>query len=518
MSSKRNKTVGLSLSVILALSATACSSQESKPAPSGDSSKPSEKQQPLNLRVMMAENAGQPILKDSVAIKEIQKKLGVTIDLEPVPGSNYTEKKRTLIATNNIPDIIRVDPADIKEYAHTGIFLPVSDYIDKYAPNFKKLMQQEPEMKKIMVDGKLYGFPVMANYRVQLAPAPVMRTDLLKQLNLKAPETFDELYTVLKKFKEAHPTSYPMTIRNGTRGLLGWIAYPLGSGFDIYYDKDAGGKWIFGPATPEFRSVLAYLNKLYSEKLLDPDYATNTAQIWQEKLGSGKSFFFYDNNSFAINFNKSLQASNKDAKFEVMPLMKNEKGQKRNYKYAPHWWSTFAISSKVKNPEEVVKFMDWLYSEEGVEVTNFGIQGEHFTKENGKYKVSDSVLNQYKDKQDPLRSMQSALGTGLLAFSAYINETPNAAISPPDLVRWAEMIQNEKAYDAETLAPPFNKEESDKIKQIKTQLDTMVNQEMDKFIMGVRPLSEYDAFIKQLRDKGATELEKIYNDANARLK
>jgi putative aldouronate transport system substrate-binding protein len=43
--------------------------------------------------------------------------------------------------------------------------------------------------------------------------------------------------------------------------------------------------------------VLAYFNKLYSEKLIDPDYAVNTPQTWQEKLSSGESLFYLDNNS-----------------------------------------------------------------------------------------------------------------------------------------------------------------------------------------------------------------------------
>ncbi|TDF99750.1 extracellular solute-binding protein [Paenibacillus piri] len=537
MAKKNKKMIALSSSLALTLVALAgCSSQSSSPPPAsspkteGQSQKsPDGKsaggklfEQPMTLKVMLPDGASQPIVADAPAIQEIFKKTNVKIELQPSPDTNYAEKVQTLLATNNIPDIIRIPKTnflDSAPLAKAGMFVAVTDHLD-VAPNLKKVIEENPEIKKMMIDGKLYGFPVMGKWKVRYGQLPLIRDDLLKKLNLQAPTSFEELYQVLKKFKEAYPDTYPITFRNGIANFLPYMAYALGSGYPIYYDPNVnGGKYVYGPAhASDFKPVLTYLNRLYSEKLLDPDYAVNTGQTWQEKLSSGKSLFYYDNNTYGLTFTKALQAKDPQAKFEQIRIMKNDKGQIRNYEYPKDWWHMFAVSSKVKDPKAVVKFMDWMYSDEGVLATNFGAEGEHYKLDNGKPVVLDSVLQKYLDKKDPFHAMQSALGTGLLAFATYVDERPLIAISPPELETWSKLMEQDKGYFQNIMDPPFNKEEMDKLKQLKTQVDTLVQQEIDKFIMGTRKLSDYDNFAKQLTDKGALDIEKIYNDANARLK
>ena len=65
--------------------------------------------------------------------------------------------------------------------------------------------------------------------------------------------------------------------------------------------------------------------------------------------------------------------------------------------------------------------------------------------------------------------------------------------------------------------PPLTSEEADRVKDILASMNTMLEQEYDKFIMGVKDISEYDAVIESAKDMGAAELEEIYNDALARL-
>jgi putative aldouronate transport system substrate-binding protein len=511
-----------SLSVIMAVTVAGCSSGEkqSKPeaappssAPAGSSGKLVDK--PVTFKVVLPENAAQPLVADAPAIQEIFKKTNIKVNLEPVPGSNYAEKKKTLMATNNVPDIMMLGRSELDQYARTGMFVPISDYL-QYMPNFSKVLEKTPDIKKLMIDGKLYGFPQMRKWGVRNGYVPMIRTDVLKQLNLQTPASFDELYTVMKKMKEAKPDSYPITFRLGVSYFLKYFAFNLGSGYKIYYEPEAG-KYKYGPAYPEFKPVLEYLHKLYKEKLLDPDYAVNTAQTWQEKLSSGKSLFYLDNNSFAVNFNKALQVKEPQAKFEQIPLLKNDKGQKRGLEYDLHWWDMYAISSKVSDPIAAVKLLDWMYGDEGVYTTSFGVQGEHFTLENGQPKVMQSVLDKFKDKQDPLRAMQSALGTGALGFAIYVDERPVVAISPPDLLAWSDLFAKDPGHFVNPLTPSFTKEETDKLKALQTKVDTIVDQEMDKFIMGVRPLEDFAKFSQQLIDNGALEIEKIYNAALARV-
>lgn len=474
---------------------------------------------PMTLQVTVRSGAVQPILKNSPALDEIERKTNVTIDLQLVPDTGYAEKLQTLLATNNITDIMYVNQGNTHfiEAANNGMFLPISDYME-HMPNFAKKLEENPDINLLRVNGKLYSFPTLGDWRLQLAATPVIRADLLEELNLDIPETFDDLYNVLKAFKQAYPDKIPYTNRLGAANILPSLSFAMGSGYKIYYDPDVdGGRYVYGPAYDDFKPVLEFLSKLYSEKLLDPDYAVNTAGTWQEKMSSDKALFFNDNNVFADNFNKVLQETNPKAKLDLLPVLKNHKGQQRNYMYAKNWLNSYAISANVKDPVSVVKFFDWMYSDEGTWITNYGIEGEHFRLENGQPVIMESVLDKYMQTADPFRVMQSELGTGSLNFAVNIDEHTLAATSSPDLVAWGERITEANGYFPLPGLPPLNDEELEQVKLLKSKVDTIVDQEIDKFIMGATPISEFGNFAQRLRDNGALEMEKIYNDAQKRF-
>ncbi|MEF3302354.1 extracellular solute-binding protein [Paenibacillus sp. GYB003] len=519
---KRYVPAALSVLLPAAVVMSACSASKGTDKPAGDGSDASKSANARTITVMRSDSSIQPVLKDSPALKQILAKTNVKINMEGVPSSDYEAKKKTLIATNNIPDVLHVTRADITNYAGTGIFLNLSPLIDQYAPNFKKRLEAEPEANKLKIDGSLYGFPIMARKSVaaNVGSFPMIRTDILQELNLPTPTTFEELYEVLKAVKKAYPDSYPWTMRSGSQYNLRFLAYAFGSGFSIYYEPKQD-KYLYGPAHPEFKEAIAYLAKLYKEKLLDPNFTNLTAQQWQQNLSSGKSVFFYDNYTFAVNFNAALKQANPKAKFDMLPLFKNSAGHKRNYMDNPSSFNSYAISSKIKNPEEIVKMFDWMYSDEGADITNFGVPGEHFTRSGDKVTISQSLLDQFKDKQDPYRAMQSFLGTGLLAFSTFTDDTPMLTISPPELKQWSDTVKQQKDRKEvveKPLDPPFNAEEIEKLKQLTTKVDTVVTQNIDKFILGSRPLSELDAFAKEVAASGSGEIEDIYNKAWSRMK
>ncbi|MCY9660169.1 extracellular solute-binding protein [Paenibacillus chondroitinus] len=488
--------------------------------------------QPLSLTWMRYEHPSQAIVANSKAVQEIAKRKNVKLNLQSVPQSNYDDKKKTLIATNTLPDIMLVKQDDIQNFADSGTFLDLTPYLDKM-PNLKKVISQQPEINKNKIDGKLYGFPLVANWQGVGGQLSMIRTDVLDKLGLKKPTTYDELYQVMKKMKEANPDSYPFTARaanglTGTENLINPISFAFGSGYTtfngtkVYYEpKDKTYK--FGPAMPEFKEAITWLNKLYKEKLLDPDYATATSQIWQEKLNSGKSFYFQDNNGFASTFNINLQKKDPNAKFDMLDTMTTPSGAKRNLIYAlGHLSESYVVNAKVKNPEQVVQFMDWFYSQEGIEVTNFGVKGEDFTGENGDYKLTDAVVNKYKDRQpSAFYALQSEYGTGYLGLGLNNDDHAGLPFNTKEWVDWNNKASKGLAAGENVQFvndPPFTKDEREKLKQIRTQLDAYLAQNMDKFIVTDGALKDWDNFVKQLKSKGADDIVKIYNDALARVK
>lgn len=484
-----------------------------------DHEKEASQKEAITISVLRPEHPSQPLRSNAPSLQQIEKVKGVKIELKSAPLSDYDVKKKTLISTNRLPDVTFLDIKDIQENASSGMFLDLTPYMDRM-PNLKKALEKYPEFNKVLVNGKLYGFPNLDREAMYYGQFPMIRSDILKKLNLQMPTSFDELYQTLKKMKSVYPDSYPWTMRWGTVAQLGYLSYAFGSGYGTYYEPTTD-KYQYGPFSPEFKSLLVYLKKLYDEKLLDPNYATNTAQIWQQNLSSGKSLFYYDNNMFGVNFISALQQKDPSAMFDMVPIMKNEKGQRRNYMYpAGHLGSFYAISSKVKNPEKVIEFFDWLYSEEGSDITNYGIPGEHFIRTKDGVNIKPELINQFKDKAEPAWALLSYLGTGFQGFSPYADQTVFQAVSD-QMITWGKLVKQQAdqgLIQPYKFQPPFTNDEISKLKQITPKVETLISQNMDKFIMGDRKLIDYDNFIKELTDAGAKEMESIYNTAYDRVR
>lgn len=475
--------------------------------------------QDVTLRLVRSDNAAQPMKTDSLVIQEIYKRTGVKLAIEAIPGSDWTQKTQTMIATNSMPDIL-YDTYNVADFASTGVFVAISDHFD-IMPNVKALIEGNADLKKLYIEDKLYYVPVMGRYVYRYGRSPMIRQDLLAETGLSAPKTFDDLYAVLKAIKEKHADIYPYANRNGTSNLFVCMAYPLGSGYGgdgIYFDPDVdGGKYLYGPAHAEFTTVLSFFANLYKDGLLDPDYAVATGAQWQEKLGSGRSAFFYDNPTFAVNFNNALASTNASAMFTTMDIPANASGQTRGQYYMKNDLGATTVGSKSENIEVALKFLDYLYSEDGCDLTNFGVEGQQYDKVDGGFKIKADVVAKYKDQTDPLRAFYGDIGAAKLGLARYIDERAEADFYAPEIMAWYDTWGKWDYMDEMVIDPPFTAAETEQLKELKTKVKTILDAELDKFIMGTRPVSEFAAVQQQIIDAGATTIEEIYNTANARV-
>ncbi len=477
----------------------------------------------VTLTMMRGEHPSQPFLQDSPILSEIYKKTGIKIELEAVT-SDYEQKAATLVASGDMPDIMIASRLGAVYYSGKNVFLPVSDYFD-VMPNYMKVTKDDPNFTRCSSDGKYYYLVTSSRSAATLsATSPLIRQDLLESLNLEMPKTFDELHNVLKEFKKAQPDTFPWTCRWETKRLLYIAAYPMGSGYGqdngMYFDKDIeGGKWVYGAVRPEFKEVLAYFSTLYKEGILDPDFAINTSQQFNEKMSSGKSTFMWENGGFALNYNKALAAADPKQKFVQMELLTNSKGQKRNFIYSQYNKDdAIVVNKNVKDPGLVMKFIDWFYSEEGTDVTNFGVLNEHYTIEGDKRIPNPDYIAKFKNDADSWRSYMSSLGAGQLGL-AFRYDTGNQEpfLSAEDK-NFYEFWKTADGFVEELMNPPFTLEEQNELKELNMAVDAILLPELDRFILGTTPLSEFEGIAQKAVEAGALKIEEIYNKAEGRLK
>lgn len=525
---KMTRLLSLVLALVMALSMLTVAQAEEKPSTWLSD-------ELVEIHVMRDENPSQPIKADTISLQTIEELLNIKLVIEAPPKANYADKKSVLIATDDMPDIMYVDFADVQAYARDDMFVNLSEHRDQM-PNLFALLDADPAMKvSHTVDGQFYSAPTLYRANPDAArsgPLMNIRTDLLEKYGLAVPTTWDELLDVLVAIKEKEPNLIGMTNRKAgnttaTRKLLNEMAYPLGSGSAMYYDHDLGGMWVYGPAHENFKAVLTYLNKLWAAGVMDPDYATMTKDLWTEKMSSGQAIATYDNDGVVRNFNVALQTIDPNAKIEVIPSLTNSLGQTRGVYYAENRpANAWVISSSSEKIDLAVKFLDWCYSEQGTDVLNLGKEGVTYDVVDGKKVFKEEILAQYgANGANAVYDMSSALGIGLLSFTPRYDTTPDQQMalwlkgSEEGRAAYRAQLQgimNDAALrDTATVntAPTLSAEQTERYNELLVAVENIVWQEVDKYITGQEPIENWDKVMEAARAAGATEMEKIFNDA-----
>ena len=198
------------------------------------------------------------------------------------------EKLRMIMASGKIPDVVQTwgtGDGDHKKWVEDGLLLDITDYLDDY-PNVKAVTDV-PGYQIWKAEGdRWYGIP---KYYASMYPWGFqIRTDWLEELGLEMPRTTEDLYNVLKAFVENDPDGqknigltanfdffiYEFLVPAFT-GIAGWGEYE--------------GEYVSSNVHPGYKDYLKYMNKLYTEGLLDPDFMLNQDGHGVEKFLAGRA-------------------------------------------------------------------------------------------------------------------------------------------------------------------------------------------------------------------------------------
>ncbi|MDF2859380.1 MAG: transporter substrate-binding protein, partial [Neobacillus sp.] len=146
---------------------------------------------------------------DQILWKEITKRTNITVKWETTAapgGDDFKQQLGLIMASGKIPDILgHIDPLLADQYGRQGALQPLEDLIKKHAPNLQKILDTAPAVKGQITspDGHIYFFPrLLLDPRTQAFAGYMIRGDWLEKVGMKAPDTTEELYQVLKAFKE----------------------------------------------------------------------------------------------------------------------------------------------------------------------------------------------------------------------------------------------------------------------------------------------------------------------------
>lgn len=460
----------------------------------------------------------------------LEEKFGVKANFEMAAQSAHLEKLQLLIASNNLPDVISPIPSDTaKKIGIAGMLYDYNESIDKM-PDFEKIIKEDmTSYVSLLADnGALYIAPqktIDTNNFGFFRYIPTIREDLVKEVGMEIPQTFEELYEVLKAIKAKHPDAVGLINRTGT-DIFKDMGYLYGTRPDVHYNFE-GDKYVFGPESENYKEMLKYLNKLWKEGLADPELFTASKTQFESKVINGLGVFFIDWAEYSSTYTKthmSLLEGNKD-EFLLVPIgpltpeiYPRKIVQKMS---ATNDYCSMSISVNSEAKENLVEFVNWLYSEEGTDVSNYGVKDEHYTVEaDGKYKLKENIMADYNP--DGTIERDKIYGINLPHMRRVTTNKEFSVVN--EYVKKTDDILNalrETDYPYATnneIVLTYTEEEIEERNTIQSDINTCVNEWSIGLVTGEKSFDDYESFIAETKKRGVDRLVEISNAAYDRLK
>ena len=510
----------------------------------------------LSMAIMMSEDSGEP--EEQWLYQFIEEHMNINLEVTKFTGNNKSEFISMAFADDDLPDIIigaSFSTADLMTYgAYEGQLMDLAPYItEELTPNLCAIYEEHPEYKEVVTDndGHVWSLGYINNIadRGQI-PRAFINYDWIEEAGLDVPETTDELLTVLRAFKERGDDIVPM---GGTANSNSPLVYVLNAfGYNTTNSRGEGiclrdGKVVLPVADREaYGAYLEYMNTLYTEGLIHPDFFTMDSTTSNAIISEGKAGFVAQ------------------APFVYLSDVSSWWGAKAltsDYNNEAFWPATmsavstggFVVSANCEEPELALAFADWFFTEEHYEMSGSGpsenqtdylgnVAGFHIDEETKVETFPEFAENpdKYASKNDYVVKEIMLWGFktfGLGSPSSSLVKQRMAGFENPD-DGYADVTSPESDSDLrktitdgeqhfrlalqDTLCPVvetgypnsvyLDAETSVEMGNLATVLREYARTESAKFITGARPLSELNDYFDQLEALGALDYVKVYQE------
>lgn len=407
-----------------AASGTETESSSGTETASTETASGSEDLEPITFEVFLADANNDSW--DNPVGNAITAATGVTLEISyPVTSTgDAAEDVALMIANDEYPDMIYAKGAATSLY-EAGALIDMTDLIEQYGPNIKKMYGDELEkLKWGSGDEGIYqlSYAGVGAQTLKTGGGCQIQFAALKENNYEYPTTLEEYEALIKKYMEEHPTTddglETIGISMSTTDWHWMITLGNPAGFIADAAPD-NGQWVidddyncyYKHVTPEEKEYFKWLCRMYEEGVLDPDFATQTHDDYIAKLSSGRVVAITD---AEWDYNEAQQVLIGDGKMDKtycglpVTLRADQKAPALLYQGLQVGWG-IGITKSCEDPVRAVKFLDYLCSDEGSVLHKWGIEGEnYFLDENGmRYRTQEEIDS---SNSDPDYSKKTGIG------------------------------------------------------------------------------------------------------------
>ena len=467
--------------------------------------------EPTTLSYFVADDSNAAIMttdwNDNEFYQEMERRTGVHLEFEMVSSADYQTNFNLMIASGNLADMIYVGASYYAEGVDAaiddGYFLDLTDLVDEYMPNYEKVRTSDVQYELLSTtdSGRLGAVYELRQSKQGPWLGLWIRQDWLDDLGLDTPVTFDDYHEVLTAFKNEKGATAPLILNfSGSDGEFGTMS----GGLNVLnsWQLDETGKVNFGPYMDAWKEYVTIMHQWYTEGLIDPDFmATDERTADMAKVVTGASGLF----AALYTMPSVYEAASEDPNMDLAPVnppVMNE-GDEGHIRLRDSYTSgNTAISADSENWEVALRWLDYLYTDEGALLANYGVEGDTFEfDENGKPVFTDKILNN-ENGWTMTQTVASYLcpSAGIANWSDWTREL--AGVPEKDQACydvWSEFSDDWRLPSSVTLT----QEESTERAALYADISTIVKEQTAQFISGALDIeSNWDAYISALEASG----------------
>jgi putative aldouronate transport system substrate-binding protein len=458
--------------------------------------------EPVTLTMMVQNHASNPFKEDWLIWKLHEINANVKLKVSGYVG-NWWDAIPLIIASRDLPDLMWMVSTDSIKYGQEGALLDYFEYVDQM-PNLEAFIEKYPSQVTplLSTDNKLYLHPSEGSYGKFSGQMLLYREDIFKKHNIPLPKNYDEFYEVLLELKRLYPESTPLYFS----GTNSFAQFGLSFGTNSTFFYDSLTKTVkYGPMEPGMKELLEFVARAYQDKLIPAEFGNLNTQKRNELLSTGKTFllFTYYNNIDSLN--STMREANPDFTLAFMPPPEGLPGM-RYCDFELFLGEGLTVASTSKNKEAALTYVDYLFSEKGVETCSWGEEGTTYRVVSGKKQFIPEVTD--------ISYASNEYGLFTSGNMAYIDFSAKESLM-------SEAVK--QAYNQAldyilpiSVMPPLTSEENDEIAIATQSIDKFMNEQISKMVIGNLPMSNWDAYIAGLKNLGIDKVLEVYNNAEAR--
>ena len=465
-------------------------------------------------------------------------------------SSDYDEKMNLCIGSGTIPEMMNVNATQYRALLKYDMIQPLDQYFEDYASDKLKgfVKSGGEELKKCITNdkGEMMAIPAPSMMVGEMNEMWI-RQDWLDKLGLEVPRTWDEMAAVAKAFVTQDPDGNG---EDDTIGILGpgnsnhindigdnqFGLDPLFCSFQSYpqyWLQDEDGTVKYGSIQPETRTALEKIQKLYTDKLIDPEMLVRSN--CQETLLSGKVGIFFGPWWSGYTFADATLAGEADWRAYFTPL--SEDGN--YYTHMPDPTSKYVVVSKsCKNPEAAFKMISYQvangqhWTDDGITSSDMSIS-DFYPLWNAydnadEIEVSTETLEKYlagEITMDDVDFSQHILLKSDMEAVKELKKEPyddfsldkwnlDSDLAKTNLPRLVSLLVGGAPYVNDKYIPVYNaySGQTETMQAKWANLKKMEEETFAKIIMGKADISEFDTFVKNWKSQGGDQILKEIND------